>query len=85
MVRPTSPDAVYLIAYIFAGGLPPNPLTAGDANCNGAVNISDAVYLIAYIFAGGRAPCAAKIRQLNAVVQYPTQIEASGGFQLLPL
>ena len=52
-------DAVYLIAYIFAGGSPPSPMLAGDANCNGAVNISDAVYLIAYIFSGGAAPCAA--------------------------
>lgn len=51
-------DAVYLIAYIFAGGLPPSPLLAGDSNCDSAVNISDAVYLIAYIFAGGQAPCA---------------------------
>jgi photosystem II stability/assembly factor-like uncharacterized protein len=50
-------DAVYLIAYIFVGGLAPTPLAAGDANCNGAVNISDAVYLIAYIFSGGPAPC----------------------------
>ncbi len=51
-------DAVYLIAYIFSGALPPYPLEAGDANCNGAVNISDAVYLITYIFAGGQPPCA---------------------------
>ncbi len=51
-------DAVFLIAYIFAGGSTPDPLAAGDANCNGAVNISDAVYLIAYIFAGGPQPCA---------------------------
>ncbi len=51
-------DAVYLIAYIFAGGSAPNPFLSGDANCDSAVNISDAVYLIAYIFAGGAAPCA---------------------------
>ncbi len=51
-------DAVYLIAYIFAGGTAPSPYLAGDANCDGTVNISDAVYLIAYIFAGGAAPCA---------------------------
>ncbi len=51
-------DAVYLIAYIFAGGSAPAPLLSGDANCDGTVNISDAVYLIAYIFAGGLAPCA---------------------------
>jgi hypothetical protein len=53
-------DAVFLIAYIFAGGSTPGdcniPLGLGDANGNGAVNISDAVYLIAYIFAGGAAP-----------------------------
>jgi len=52
-------DAVYLIAYIFAGGTAPSPLLAGDANCDSTVNISDAVYLIAYIFSGGPAPCTA--------------------------
>ncbi len=50
-------DAVYLIAYIFAGGPAPEPLSAGDINCDGAANISDAVYLITYIFAGGSPPC----------------------------
>jgi hypothetical protein len=49
-------DAVYLIAYIFSGGNPPDPLLSGDANGNGTVNISDAVYLIAYIFSGGTPP-----------------------------
>ncbi|MFH2054806.1 MAG: C10 family peptidase [bacterium] len=52
-------DAVYVINYIFASGLAPDPLVSGDADCDGLVNISDAVYLIAYIFAGGPAPCAA--------------------------
>jgi hypothetical protein len=51
-------DVVYLIAYIFSGGEPPNPLEAGDADCSGNVDISDVVYLIAYIFSGGSAPCA---------------------------
>jgi uncharacterized protein (TIGR02145 family) len=49
-------DAVYLITYIFAGGMEPQPLVAGDVNYDGAVNISDAVYMIAYIFASGPAP-----------------------------
>jgi hypothetical protein len=49
-------DAVFLIAYIFAGGDAPDPLPAGDANGDGSVNISDAVFLIAYIFAGGAPP-----------------------------
>jgi hypothetical protein len=50
-------DAVYLIAYVFAGGLPPSPEEAGDANCDGEVNVGDSVYLIAYVFDGGEEPC----------------------------
>lgn len=50
-------DAVYLIGYIFAGTLPPNPPLVGDVNCDAMVNVSDAVRLIGYIFAGGAAPC----------------------------
>ena len=51
-------DVVYLVVYIFGGGLAPNPLLSGDANCDSTVDISDVVYLIAYIFSGGSAPCA---------------------------
>ncbi len=51
-------DAVYLISYIFSGGLAPILYTSGDANCDSTVDISDVVYLIAYIFSGGLAPCA---------------------------
>jgi hypothetical protein len=50
-------DVVYLIAYIFSGGPPPDPLEAGDADCSGDIDIDDVVYLIAYIFSGGPAPC----------------------------
>lgn len=50
-------DVVYLIAYIFSGGPPPEPLASGDADCSGDVDIDDVVYLIAYIFSGGNAPC----------------------------
>jgi hypothetical protein len=53
-------DAVYIIAYIFAGGLPPGacgtPTGLGDADGSGSVDISDAVYLISYIFNGGPHP-----------------------------
>ncbi len=51
-------DVVFIINYIFSGGLPPVPLSNADVNCSGLVNISDAVYMIAYIFSGGAAPCA---------------------------
>ncbi len=50
-------DPVFLIDYIFKGGVPPNPLEAADVDCNGDVNISDVVYIINYIFKGGPAPC----------------------------
>jgi hypothetical protein len=50
-------DAVFVIAYIFAAGPPPNPLAAGDADCSGNVDIDDVVYLINYIFGGGPPPC----------------------------
>jgi hypothetical protein len=53
-------DIVYLIAYIFQGGPPPQPVVeAGDVDCSGDVDIDDVVYIIAYIFLGGPAPCAA--------------------------
>jgi len=50
-------DVVYLISYIFAGGLSPNPPLRGDANCDAAVDISDVVCLLSYIFSGGYLPC----------------------------
>lgn len=51
-------DAVYVLAYVFGGGPPPDPFLEADVDCNGLVNISDVVYLIAYIFGGGIPPCA---------------------------
>ncbi len=50
-------DFVFLINYVFSGGLAPNPPTSGDADCSGYLSISDAVYLVRYIFAGGPPPC----------------------------
>ncbi|TFH64357.1 MAG: hypothetical protein E4G91_06070 [Candidatus Zixiibacteriota bacterium] len=49
-------DVVFLINYIFGGGLPPIPLARGDADCSKGVDISDAAFLISYIFNGGNAP-----------------------------
>jgi hypothetical protein len=46
-----------MINYVFKSGPPPEPLDAGDANCDGALNIGDAVYLINYVFKGGTEPC----------------------------
>jgi hypothetical protein len=49
-------DVVFLITYIFSGGMPPVPLASGDANCSQGVDISDVVFLISYIFSGGKTP-----------------------------
>jgi hypothetical protein len=49
-------DAVFLIAYVFKGGPPPDPVCRGDANGDGDTNVGDAVYLIAYVFKGGPPP-----------------------------
>lgn len=50
-------DAVYLIAYIFNGGPPPQPTECiGDANNDGMVNVADVVYIINYVFKQGDPP-----------------------------
>lgn len=51
-------DVVYLINYIFKGGLAPHPVLAGDANNDHKTNVGDCVYLINFIFKFGSAPCA---------------------------
>ena len=50
-------DAVYIINYVFSGGLAPEPLESGDVNCDSRVNVSDAVYVINFVFSGGMPPC----------------------------
>ncbi len=50
-------DAVYLINWIFAGGVAPKPLLAADVNCDGTQSVSDVVHLVNYIFGGGAPPC----------------------------
>lgn len=52
----TISDVVFLINYIFAGGLPPYDLNAADPNADCSNTISDVVYLINYIFSGGGEP-----------------------------
>jgi hypothetical protein len=56
-------DAVFLVNYIFRGGMAPVNMNWADVNADCSVNISDAVYLIAYIFLEGPAP------QLGCVYQ----------------
>jgi len=46
-------DAVYIINYIFADGLPPVSACGGDANSDGYADVSDAVFIIDYVFVPG--------------------------------
>jgi hypothetical protein len=45
-------DVVYLIGYLYRGGLPPSPNSLGDFNQDGEVNIADLVALINYLYRG---------------------------------
>jgi hypothetical protein len=50
-------DVVYLIADLFKGGPPPDPVCKADANCSGYRDVGDVVVLINYLFKYGQAPC----------------------------
>jgi len=50
-------DIVFLVAYIFQGGTPPNPMKPADVDCSGNVDVDDAVYLLYYVFLGTTPPC----------------------------
>jgi hypothetical protein len=50
-------DVVYLIADLFKGGPPPDPVCKADANCSGYRDVGDVVVLINYLFKLGQAPC----------------------------
>jgi|GEM_PF-1394158 len=45
-------DLVYLISYLYRGGLPPSPKSLGDFNQDGEVNLADIVALVNYLFRG---------------------------------
>ncbi len=50
-------DVVYLINYLFKGGLAPDPVCRADVNCSGVIDIGDVIFLINYLYKGGSAPC----------------------------
>jgi hypothetical protein len=49
-------DVVFLVSYLYRGGLAPDPLWIGDANCDYIVNVGDVVYLVSYLYRGGPPP-----------------------------
>jgi len=51
-------DMVLLINYLFKSATAPDPVWAGDVNCNQDVDISDIIFLINYVLKSGPEPCA---------------------------
>jgi hypothetical protein len=49
-------DVVYLINYLYLGGIAPDPYAAGDVNNDATIDTGDVVYLINYLFRGGPPP-----------------------------
>ncbi len=49
-------DIVCLVNYLFKAGTAPDPMEAGDADCNHIIDSGDVVYLINYLFRNGPEP-----------------------------
>ena len=49
-------DVDYLIAYIFQGGPPPNPINSGDVDQSCQIDIGDVVDLVDYVYNGDPGP-----------------------------
>jgi hypothetical protein len=49
-------DAVFTLAYLFAGGQTPACLKSADANDTGVLDLSDPIFLLNHLFLGSPAP-----------------------------
>jgi len=49
-------DVVFLINYLYRGGIPPRIWASGDVNCDVVIDLGDVVFLINYLFKNGPAP-----------------------------
>ncbi len=49
-------DILWLSAYLYRNGLPPDPLCVGDVNDDGIIDLEDMMYLVNYLYKGGSAP-----------------------------
>jgi len=49
-------DILWLKAYLYLNGPPPDPLCVGDVNDDGIIDLGDMMYLISYLYQGGPAP-----------------------------
>lgn len=54
----TAGDIIYLVNYVFKGGVGPQPIEgAGDVDCTGVVTSSDIIYEVNHVFKSGPVPC----------------------------
>lgn len=54
----TSADIIYLVGFVFKGGIVPHPCVAsGDVNCSGTVTSADIIYMVGHVFKSGPEPC----------------------------
>jgi hypothetical protein len=49
-------DGIYVLNFLFLGGIDPPCREAADANDDGTVNITDGIYLLNFLFLGGPEP-----------------------------
>ncbi|MEM7167654.1 MAG: hypothetical protein AAF581_19535 [Planctomycetota bacterium] len=50
------PDAIFMLNYLFAFGVPPSCFSGCDVDDNGAVQLPDAIILLNYLFSQGAPP-----------------------------
>ncbi len=50
-------DIIFMVNFIFKGGIAPDPPAFGDLNCDGKVNLGDIIYLVNFVFKGGPPAC----------------------------
>ncbi len=65
-------DVLFLVAYLFEGGPPPNPPASGDVNGDCFIGFSDLLWLINYLYRGGPAP---KVRCLPGDFNYDGYVD----------
>ena len=49
-------DVIFLVNYLFKGGVPPVPKARGDVNADCKVNLADIIFLVNFLFKGGPQP-----------------------------
>jgi hypothetical protein len=49
-------DVIYLVNYLYKGGLSPSPLEAGNCNCDEVLDVGDVIFLINYLLKDGPRP-----------------------------